>query len=117
MAASDETQHLNAEPFRQTRSDASVRLDQHLTSSIAEFSSSNVSEKPMRGMQRLAFLTQNAVSEMDKRADAVADRLTAAQNKSAAVIDKFGAMADSIERSADEAEAALGQISNDPAQT
>lgn len=114
--AGDEIPHPNAPAFRQTRLSASERLNQHLESAISEFSPKKVSATPMRGMQRLSFLTQNVMAEMDRKADAVAERLSNAQKRSAAVIDQFGAMADSIERSADEAEAALGQFSNDPTQ-
>lgn len=70
----------------------------------------------MRGLQRLAHLTQSVVGDMDAKADAVCDRIVAAQSRAVAVIDKFGDMATAIERTASDVEAALGQISNDPTQ-
>lgn len=104
----------NSELFRQTRFDASERLDKHLALAIADLKPE--SPKIMRGMQRLAHLTSTAMANMDAQADAVADRIVAGQARAAVVIQKFGALADGIEQTANEVEAALGQISNDPTQ-
>ena len=70
----------------------------------------------MRGMQRLANITQTVLKDMDAKADAVADRIVAGQERASAVIGKFGSVADAIEATANEVEAALGQFSNDPTQ-
>ncbi|MBP1296609.1 hypothetical protein [Bradyrhizobium elkanii] len=98
--------------FRAT-SETAAQLDQHLTSAIAELAPPTEG-KPMRGMQRLAHLTQTAVADMDKKADAIADRIAAAQARGHATMDKFDSYAASIEQAADDAEKALAQLTNSP---
>lgn len=88
-------------------------LERHLTQSIQQFSTPQ--ERPhMRGMQRLANLTETLIKSMDADADAMADRITAGHARAQAAIGKFGDFAVSIEKTADEIEAALGQITNSP---
>lgn len=70
----------------------------------------------MRGMKRLANLTETVTRAIDDKADAVADRIVAGQARAEAAIGKFDALATDMEKTADDIEAALGQISNDPAQ-
>lgn len=96
---------------------AGQRLDGHLSAAIEEFSAREESEPTMRGMQRLANLTETVTKSIDAKADAVADRIVSGQARAEAAISKFGDLATSIEKTADDIEAALGQISNDPAQT
>jgi hypothetical protein len=98
--------------FRQTT--AAEALDQHLQRSIADLKPPTESEPKMRGMQRLAHLTQTIVADLDKEADAVADHLVAGQDRAKAAIDKFRDYAGSIHQTADEIERALGQITNSP---
>jgi hypothetical protein len=90
---------------------ASEKLDKHLTDSINALSKE---AKPMRGLQRLANLTGTIVKQMDADADAVADRLVAAQARHEGTLSKFKEFTAAVEHAADEAEAALGQISNLP---
>lgn len=105
----------NAEMFRPGYV-AAAALDAHLAISIAELSPTPESKNHMRGMQRLSNVTQTVLKDMDAKADAVADRVIAGQARAAAVIEKFGNVADAIERTADEVESALAQFSNDPTQ-
>jgi hypothetical protein len=95
------------------------RLDRHLTQAIEQMKTEPQpeSEPVMRGMKRLANLTATVAAAMDAKADAVADRITAGQARAEAAIAKFDGFAAGIERTADEIEAALGQLSNDAGQS
>lgn len=100
--------------FRETAAAAAGEaLDQHLQTAIADLTPPPATSEPkMRGMQRLAFLTQNAVADMDKKADAIADRIAAAQARGEQVMQQFDDHATSMEKAADDAERALAQITN-----
>lgn len=91
---------------------AAERLNKHLSEAIEEFKPKEA--RPMRGLQRLANLTGSIVKQMDADADAVADRLVAAQARHEGTLAKFKEFTAAVEHAADEAEAALGQISNLP---
>lgn len=95
------------------RGAAGATLDRHLTQSIEQLSPKPESETAMRGMRRLAHLTQTVSAAMDAKADAVADRITAGQARAEVAIAKFGEYADGVEATAAEIEAALGQITNE----
>lgn len=68
----------------------------------------------MRGMRRLANIAETVTKAMDARADAVADRIVAGQARAEQAIGRFEDYAGTIEQTADEIEAALGQITNLP---
>ncbi len=68
----------------------------------------------MRGMQRLAHLTETLTKSIDQRADAVADRIQKAHDRGTMAIGQFETYAVNVEKTADDIEAALGQISNVP---
>lgn len=70
----------------------------------------------MRGMQRLANLAPTIMKAIDAEADAVADQLVASQDRARAAIGQFRGFADSIRKTAEDVEAALGQLTNDPTQ-
>ncbi|UPJ43943.1 hypothetical protein IVB40_07695 [Bradyrhizobium sp. 40] len=91
---------------------AAAKLEQHLTSTIAELAAPK--EHVMRGMKRLAFLTQDLVKNMDAEADKVADEIQLAHDRAQAAIDKFRQHGADIRKVADDIEAALGQITNSP---
>lgn len=111
----DEIPHPNADQFRQHRVlSTSQRLDEHLTSAIAEFTLER--PKIMRGMQRLANLAPTIMASLDAKADVVADKLVAQQAKAVAAIDQYDGLANSLGQVADTITAALGQITNDPTQ-
>lgn len=95
---------------------AARTLDNHLTQAIRELAPPPTEEgKPkMRGMQRLAFLTQDLVKNMDTEADKVADEIQDAHDRAQAAIGKFRAHGADIRKVADDIEAALGQITNSP---
>jgi len=93
---------------------ASEKLDAHLTASIEALTQKKESKYPMRGLARLSNLTETLVKEMDAKADAVADRLVAAKARHEATLVKFEDFTAAVEKVADDAEAALGQISNLP---
>ncbi|MFT4115414.1 hypothetical protein [Bradyrhizobium sp.] len=90
------------------------RLDEHLVAAISEFSAPTEDPPKMRGMQRLAFLTQDLVKNMDAEADKVADEIQEAHDRAQAAIGKFRAHGKDIRKVADDIEAALGQITNSP---
>lgn len=91
-----------------------ARLDTHLRRSIAALSNPNESETSMRGMRRLANLTETLQKSIDAKADAVADRIQQAHARGEAAVGQFENYAAEVEKTADEIEAALGQISNLP---
>jgi hypothetical protein len=93
---------------------ASKHLDDHLAAAIAEFTPPKEGPPKMRGMQRLAFLTQDLVKNMDAEADKVADEIQEAHDRAQAAIGKFRAHGADIRKVADDIEAALGQITNSP---
>lgn len=68
----------------------------------------------MRGMQRLANLTESLTKSIDAKADAVADRIQKAHERGEAAITQFEGYALEVEKTADQIEASLGQISNGP---
>jgi hypothetical protein len=92
----------------------SQKLDDHLTRAIAEFSPQKEGQTVMRGLARLSNLTESLVKQMDAKADAVADRLVAAEVRHTAALSKFEEFTAAVETAATQAEAALGQISNMP---
>ncbi|MDN3278771.1 hypothetical protein QWJ07_31230 [Frankia sp. RB7] len=91
---------------------AAAQLQQHLTAAIAELAPPK--ETPMRGMKRLAFLTQDLVKNMDAEADQVADEIQSAHDRAQSAIAKFRQHGADIRKVADDIEAALGQITNSP---
>ncbi|MBR0700185.1 hypothetical protein JQ599_09760 [Bradyrhizobium diazoefficiens] len=91
---------------------ATAKLEQHLSAAIAELGPPR--EQPMRGMKRLAFLTQDLVKNMDAEADKVADEIQQAHDRAQGAIDKFRQHGADIRKVADDIEAALGQITNSP---
>jgi hypothetical protein len=93
---------------------ASEKLDKHLSEAIEQFSPPKQEPRKMRGLARLANLTETIVKQMDDKADAVADRLVAAQARHEATLAKFEDFTSAVEKIADEAEASIGQISNLP---
>ncbi len=68
----------------------------------------------MRGLQRLANLTESLSKSLDAEADEVCDRLEAAQQRGKQVITRFRGYADEVEKKATEVEDVLNQISNSP---
>jgi hypothetical protein len=110
-----EIPHPNDLPFRQSRDSAAGRLNDFLERSIAELSKPKVTSA-MRGMKRLANLAPTIVASLDTEADQVADRLVASQERAKQAIGQFRGFAESIENTANEVEAALGQLTNDPTQ-
>jgi seryl-tRNA synthetase len=92
-----------------------ARLQSFLDRSIADLSPHERSES-MRGMQRLAHLTEALTKSIDAKADAVADRIQKAHARGEAAITQFEGYATDVEKTADQIEAALGQISNGPTQ-
>lgn len=124
-------EHPNDEPFRQARqvlSPAAEKLDQHLTASIAALTPPETgipvsaptlpTGKPhiMRGLQRLSNLAPTIMASLDAKADTIADELVAQQKRAESVIEQFGALAGTLGKVADDVQAALGQITNDPTQ-
>jgi chromosome segregation ATPase len=94
---------------------AGEKLEQHLTQAINELKPpQQEGEKAMRGMQRLAHLTENLTKQLDAKADEVADRIERAHERGQAAIGRFSEHATQIEQTADEIEKALGQITNGP---
>jgi hypothetical protein len=102
----DEMVRLAARPV------SAARLEQHLSAAIAELAPPK--EHAMRGMKRLAFLTQDLVKNMDAEADKVADEIQQAHDRAQAAIGKFRQHGAEIRKVADDIEAALGQITNSP---
>lgn len=92
---------------------AGEKLQSHLDQAIAELTAQQDSTH-MRGMRRLANLTETLQKSIDAKADAVADRIEKAHARGAAAIGQFEAYAAEVEKTADEIEASLGQISNLP---
>lgn len=110
----DDAKFLASRSGRFRSHPAAARLDRHLKQSIERLSKPETESEPtMRGMQRLANLTASVTQAIDAKADAVADRITAGQARAETAIGKFDGLAASIEKTADEIEAALGQISNE----
>jgi hypothetical protein len=92
---------------------AGEKLQSHLDQAIADLTAPQ--EGPtMRGMNRLANLTETLQKSIDAKADAVADRIEKAHARGEAAIGKFEAYAVEVEKTADAIEASLGQISNLP---
>jgi hypothetical protein len=89
---------------------AGERLDRLCRETIEDLKRTS----PMRGMQRLASLTEALTKQIDERADAVADRIQKAHDRGTTAIGKFEGYAAQVEKNADEIEKALGQISNMP---
>lgn len=66
----------------------------------------------MRGLQRLANVTQSIFADMDAEAGAVADELTAAKAESATVVAGFKEVAGTIRASTKDARNILNQLTN-----
>jgi hypothetical protein len=92
---------------------AGEKLQSHLDQAIADLTAPQEGVT-MRGMRRLANLTETLQKSIDAKADAVADRIEKAHARGEAAIGQFENYAAEVEKTADEIEASLGQISNHP---
>ncbi|OKO70395.1 hypothetical protein AC629_40435 [Bradyrhizobium sp. NAS80.1] len=102
--------------FRATAA-AAEALDTHLQTAIAELQPSSPKEvKPMRGLERLTSLAQNALDDIDKQAGDAADRIIAAKERAASAVEGFANLAVSMEDKARLVEQALAQLTNSPPQ-
>jgi hypothetical protein len=97
------------------------KLDQHLAAAIEEFSkpqdfsaAKKESEPKMRGMRRLASLTEGLMDKVDQVADQAADEVQAATDYALDAVGKFKDQAADIRRTADDILSQLGQKSNMP---
>lgn len=114
MADTTAKLHPNDVQFRQTRA-AAEHIDEIVTAA-AVVAPSTGRYPTMRGMKRLANLAPTLVADIDAEADKVADELVAKKARAHEAIGKFRGFADAIGQTADEIEAALGQLTNDPTQ-
>ncbi len=89
------------------------RLDRFLGEAIGDLKSGSGKVDPMSaGVRRLANLTSSLTKEMDDHANALADRLQKARDRSTEAMGKFGAYVDTVETAAKEAEDTINQLTN-----
>jgi hypothetical protein len=88
------------------------------TEFAAEAASTNPSieqgKQTMRGMKRLANLTETLMKQIDAEADAAAEELTAAVGDAKTAVGEFRSHAGEVRKVAADIRAQLGQISNIP---
>jgi hypothetical protein len=77
-------------------------------------SPTNQGDLNMRGLKRLAGLTERIMKQIDDEADAVANEITAAHGEAKSVIGEFRGHAGEIKKVAADVRQQLGQLSNIP---
>ena len=92
--------------------EAYQRLDRHLEMAIAELKSKG--NYNMRGFERLSTLGEDLFADLDNKCNAVCDRIVAAKQKGAAVVQQFEVLANDVEQKAEAAENVLRRLSNMP---
>jgi len=96
---------------------ASVKLEQHLTAAIEEFSAKIEGKPKMRGLARLAELVENGMKELDDDADKAVEEFLEAKAKGKEALGNFRSHTAEVRKKIDDALQQLGRISNmDPTQ-
>jgi hypothetical protein len=99
---------------------ASTKLDRHLAAAIQQFSNpfsappKQESEPTMRGMERLANLTDTLMNKIDDEADKAADEIELATGYALDAVGKFRDQGKNIRKKADDILSQLGQTTNMP---